>query len=106
MREITDGLSNTILAGDKHVPLDRLGQGGWDSSLYNGSYISALRSAGPAYPLAQSPQEYGFKFGSYHPGLCQFVFADGSVRAIPNAIDPAIFGLLADRGDGQVVPEF
>src|SRR5262249_22226167 len=32
----TDGLSNTLLVGEKHVPLGKEGVGWWDCSLYNG----------------------------------------------------------------------
>ena len=45
-------------------------------------------------------------FGSYHTGIVQFNFADGSVRALPVTIDPKILGLLASRNDGQPIPDF
>jgi hypothetical protein len=31
---------------------------------------------------------------------------DGSVHAISNGIDPVTLGRLADRADGQVIPDF
>ena len=43
---------------------------------------------------------------SRHPGICQFVFCDGSVRLLYNSIDPVVFGLLAQRNDGQPVPGY
>jgi prepilin-type processing-associated H-X9-DG protein len=46
---------------------------------------------------------YARKFGSYHPGVCQFVFCDGSVRAIRNNIDSATLRRLAVRNDGEVI---
>jgi len=46
--EITDGLSNTLLVGEKHVPLKYFREGPLDSSAYNGDYfLSHARSAGP-----------------------------------------------------------
>ena len=110
---ITDGLSNTLLAGEKHVPRGTFGQPWGDSSYYNGDYRhSTLRAAGPAFPLAQSPNDQeaegavGYGFGSHHPGICPFVFCDGSVRSLVNSIDPNVLGLLASRDDGQVIPNY
>ena len=83
------------------------GTGPLDCSIYNGDYwICSTRSAGPSFPLATSRFEAKWKFGSRHPGLCQFVFCDGSVRSLANGIDPAILGLLAQVDDGQVVPSY
>jgi prepilin-type N-terminal cleavage/methylation domain-containing protein len=102
--EIMDGTSNTLLIGEKHVPIDKFGVGWMDNSLYNGdSYVSSTRSAGPSYPLAQLPQQQTWAFGSYHLSLCQFGFADGSVRTVSSSIDPVTLGWLAQRNDGQVV---
>jgi Protein of unknown function (DUF1559) len=43
------------------------------------------------------------KFGSWHTGICQFVFCDGSVRVIRNSIDTANLRRLAVRDDGEVI---
>jgi prepilin-type processing-associated H-X9-DG protein len=104
--DIPDGTSNTLLVGEKHVPRNRLGQGFWDSSLYNGESYSSRRSAGPFYPLAQSPDDQGWLFGSDHPGICHFVFCDGHVQMLHNTIDPKVLGLLANRADGQAIPDY
>lgn len=34
----------------------------------------------------------------------QFVFGDGSVRAVSNSIDTVILGYLANRKDGHPIP--
>jgi hypothetical protein len=106
---ITDGLSNTLMVGEKHVALGRFGHGWLDSSLYNGNYpVASTRPAGPGFPLATSLTDetvlQSWVFGSYHPGICQFVFCDGSVRPLPVSIDPSVLGLLARRNDGEVIP--
>ena len=106
-KDITDGLSNTLLIGEKHVPLGKFGVGWWDNSTYNGDYYhSCTRTAGPDYPLAATITDPGWKFGSYHPGICQFAFCDGRVVPLPVLTDPTTLGLLAKRNDGQVIPDY
>jgi hypothetical protein len=102
---IRDGLSNTLLVGEKHVPYGKFGQGWFDNSLYNGdTYFSSTRAGGLEFPLARSVKEDRWCFGSYHPQLCQFAFGDGSVHVLSSSINPRTLGLLANRNDGQVVP--
>ena len=103
--EIVDGLSNTILVGEKHVPLKAIGLYPYDCSLWDGHTPSCnTRSGGPDFPLAYGLEDPNWRFGSNHPGLCQFAFCDGSVHIIHNSIDPVVLGLLCQRNDGQPVP--
>jgi hypothetical protein len=103
--QILDGLSNTLLVGEKHVPWGTFGQGWLDNSTYNGDYPQCFcRAGGPENPLAQSTTEMTWSFGSYHMGVVLFNFADGSVRPLPVSIDPNVLGLLAGRNDGQTIP--
>ena len=50
-----------------------------------------------SYPIAQSELEddpiadVAVRFGGPHAGVCQFVFADGSVKAIRNDLSPGSF---------------
>jgi len=107
---ITDGLSNTLFFGDKHVRLGQFGNGNseGDGSVYNGDILAfGSRAAGTRNPLAFGPTErFRTQFGSYHPGVCQFAFGDGSVRAIPVSISPSTLDALARRDDGRVIPNF
>ncbi|HTU93969.1 MAG TPA: DUF1559 domain-containing protein [Gemmataceae bacterium] len=105
--QITDGLSNTLFAGDKHVLLGYFGCGVLDCSLYNGDYwMCSSRSASPNYPIAQTPTDPVIGFGGYHTNICQFLLGDGSVRTIANSTDPNILALLANISDGQAIPDF
>lgn len=103
----SDGLSNTLLVGEKHIPQGSLGVGWWDCSSYNGDYYAcSTRAAGPNYPLANNPRDTGWKFGSLHTGVVQFCFGDGGVRSLATTIHPYTLGLLANRADGEVIPEY
>ncbi len=105
--EISDGLSNTLLVGEKHVPQDKDGQGWWDCSLYNGDYIQCSgRPASRYAPPTTYPQDTGWKFGGRHTQSVMFCFADGRVSRIPESIDPYVFELLGTRNDGRVIPEY
>jgi prepilin-type N-terminal cleavage/methylation domain-containing protein len=115
IRSIQDGLSYTFLAGERHVIPGKFGVGGdytnvgdphGDGSIYNGDpeNQNAGRIASPACPLALSPFDpYNRQFGSWHPGICQFVMCDGSVRAISVRIDLENYRRLGVRNDGQPV---
>jgi len=104
--EITDGMSNTMWIGEKHVQIGQFGKAGGDCSIYNGDKGCSYRGAGPSYPLARTPsQNLNANFGSYHPAVCQFVLADGSVRALKVSINTTILGYIADIDDGQPIPE-
>jgi prepilin-type N-terminal cleavage/methylation domain-containing protein/prepilin-type processing-associated H-X9-DG protein len=109
---ITDGTSNTFLVGEKHSVISKWGQSGpsyGEGSIYNGEFPrNFARIAGaPKFSLGQGPTDlsgpWHCRFGSYHPGVCQFVFADGHVAALANSTDMATLQALAVRNDGQAV---
>src|SRR5262245_22375550 len=102
-----DGLSNTILIGEKNVPDGHFGDYPWDCTIYDGHNAPCTtRAAGPGFPLATSIRDLGWRFGSHHPHIVLFVFGDGSVRPLPTSIDPYILGLLANRRDKTPIPDF
>ena len=89
--EFTDGLTNTFLIGEKHVPTSTWGNYPNDCGLYDGHHPAcSQRAAGPNFPLAVSDSDTSWKFGSAHPGICQFAFADGTVRPVSTAISPYV----------------
>lgn len=106
---ITDGTSNTFLIGEKHVPKGKFGDGAaGDNSIYNsGASGPYSRVAGPAHPIAQNIREpFNYQFGSYHPGVCNFVFCDGRVQAVSASTSGSILQMLTLRDDGEVIPPY
>jgi len=112
LRDIRDGTSHTMLVGEKHVPISKYGQSGpsWgDGAIYNGDFPrNFARLAGnPKFNLGDGPDDlngpWHCKFGSYHPDICQFVFADGHLVTLNNTTDMLVLNRLAVRNDGQHV---
>lgn len=101
MRSLSDGASHTILVGEKHVRPDRFGIAQEDGAIYNGDHPGNFsRPGGPGYPIARFPTDnFNNNFGSYHPGRCHFVLADGSVRGISPLISTDVLGRLTTRND-------
>ena len=106
-RDFTDGTTNTILLGEKHVQLDKLNDPAQDGMILSGSEAQTYhRRAGASWPLANSNMvAANTQFGSWHTGICQFVLGDGSVRGISVSIPGTILGYLGARDDGQVISE-
>jgi prepilin-type processing-associated H-X9-DG protein len=105
--EITDGLTNTLMVGEKHIPPGAYNTYPWDCGLFDGANpLCSTRAAGPSFPLAATDGDTGWKFGSAHAGAVQFVFCDGGVRPLLKSIDPVILGLLAQRDDGRPIPNY
>src|SRR5262249_44164424 len=108
MTDVSDGSSNTVMIGEKHIQLGTLNNPTTDGFIYSGSEQQTYyRVAGPSWPLAFDPAApVNFQFGSWHPGLCQFVFVDGHVQGVKNSTSGPVLALLANRFDGQPIPDF
>ena len=104
---VTDGLSNTIVTGEMHVPIGKLGLSPQDAFIFNGDNVfNMARLGGPTMPIVRDLKSEGnslVQWGSWHTGICQFAFADGSVRAISSSIDTDTLGRFCNRADGQPV---
>ncbi len=103
----TDGLSTTLLVGEKQVPITGFGKTSLDGSIFNSDYVEASgRPVGASSLPTNNPYAVLAVFGSLHPGLVQFCFADGHVQAIPISINPSTYQALGTRHGGEVIPDF
>jgi prepilin-type N-terminal cleavage/methylation domain-containing protein len=117
---ITDGTSNTLLFGDKHVRRGTAWGRREDRTVYSSQNANNYRRyAGPGrenpvknykldnFTWVDIIQALDNKcFGGMHPSATQFVLCDGSVRQISKNIDIRLLGRLADRDDGETIDDF
>lgn len=103
---ISDGSSNTFLAGEIHVPRDKFNTTPFNGPIFNGLELYGhSRVGGPGVPILTTDEEPAavLGFGSAHPGTCNFVRADGSTHSIRTGIDTIVLANLCNRSDGEVI---
>ena len=104
---ITDGLSQTILLGEKWAPPGRFGTGSDDSVYTAATHETSLRVAGlEGLAVEPSTSQRFYTFGSSHQNTVPFVFGDGRVASISTEIPGSILELLGNRHDGQSIPNY
>jgi hypothetical protein len=110
---ISDGLSNTIMVGERVTRTTPARGTFWGDSfnlysLSSASYTSA--SLLPDYDACVAslagadgwPCKYGW--GSFHDGQIEYVFGDGSVRGISTNVNLSVFQALCTVAGGEVIP--
>ena len=115
---VTDGTSNTIMAGEV-LPSAAADSNFW---FFNGAYAGTTVPLGwnaNTYPAAATnclnqwqnqtaPNGCRYSaaakgFVSFHPGGSNFLFGDGSVKFLKNSISLITYCALGSRGGGEVV---
>lgn len=119
---ITDGTSNTILVGEKHIRNGELNRSDSGSDKRDDQWLYEANSW-REYCLARNIRlnigkgpndrvnKFGtgpdkqFGFGSWHSGVAQFLKGDGSVHAVSWNVDEATRNRLGHCQDGQNVSD-
>ncbi|MFO0799454.1 MAG: DUF1559 domain-containing protein [Gemmataceae bacterium] len=110
---VTDGTSNTTMFGEKHVRPNSLRGKNEDRSVFGGNRNNTRRMMGVSNvngdqrallgPDVQTLAVANSSFGSAHTGVTNFVFADGSVKAVKNTATLETLTRLVTRNDGLVL---
>jgi prepilin-type N-terminal cleavage/methylation domain-containing protein/prepilin-type processing-associated H-X9-DG protein len=114
--DVSDGTSQTLMAGEKHQILARAT---WTGAVTNAAVpVTYLQAEGGLSPEGgdalvvshtgeldgpNSTPAHADQFWAMHPGGAQFVYADGSVRFLKEKRPLALFQALATRAGGEVV---
>jgi prepilin-type N-terminal cleavage/methylation domain-containing protein len=97
--EITDGLSNTLMVGERYA---KQGSSVW-AGVVEGANEAMARVVGSGDHAPNDPHHHFEDFASYHPGGVHFLQGDGSVQRISNQIDVGAYQALCTRGGGEAM---
>jgi prepilin-type N-terminal cleavage/methylation domain-containing protein len=113
--QVTDGLTNTLLIGEKNLDPTHYdtGQNINDNqgaySGFNWDNCRVIKTGAP--PSPDTPNTVGnnvnsawaSRFGSAHAGIWQVAYCDGAVSPLSYSLDLSVAIRLANRRDGKVV---
>jgi len=100
--DIQDGLSNTLLVGERS---SKHGDSTWVGMIH-GATDAMARVVGSCDHPPNDPHAHFEDFGSYHASGANFVLADGSVRMIGSDIDLSVYYGLATRAGGEPAAKY
>ena len=119
LRDITDGSSTTMMAGERSRNVaDATWVGAVPSARLCTNPKWVVRECGPASTMVlshtgsagtgtiyvpNSKSSMVDDYWSFHPGGCNFLFGDGSVRFVKESVNPLIFSYLSTRAGGEVI---
>lgn len=124
---ILDGLSNTILLGERTgggviydhgrinatatTTLGSLNGGGWGDLLSGDNWLAGSLHEGISLPPTGGPcainctNARGYGFHSFHEGGCHFLLADGSLQFVSSSVAPEVLGAAITRRGREDIHE-
>jgi prepilin-type N-terminal cleavage/methylation domain-containing protein len=101
---VTDGLSNTILVGEKAMDRRTFNTGSWfwNEPVFSGGSGGTDRWGTVIIPDGVDTP-FATNWGSSHIGSATFLFGDGSVRPLRFGLDSNIMGTLLTPDGGEVI---
>jgi hypothetical protein len=125
---LNDGTSNQIIVGEKHIPNNRLGQCGRNTTITGDQHFTDCSFLAPwirtrtsfargwyyGSPriIARGPNDYQgdsqappstYSFGSWHTGICHFLMGDGSIQSLSVTTPASTLECLIHVSDGKIV---
>lgn len=98
--DIRDGLSQTLLVGEKHLPIHMYLSGeslGDDQTMYLGDDADIRRwTSAPPVPDSDRTDDIEH-FGGPHSGVTNAVFCDGSVQAVSFSVESTVYAAMGNR---------
>ena len=103
--DITDGLSNTLIVGER---CSKLAPSTWVGVVTGGQHGVARVAGVASYPpnSEESATAYFHNFSSFHPAGTNFLAGDGSVKLIAETIEEETYHALTTRSGGDIVGEY
>jgi hypothetical protein len=111
--EITDGISNTLMLGERGITS---GVGKWGGAGVRGRCPAGLADVLlPGFVISKAdggvrPPEGSLldemRWWSWHVGGTQFCLSDGSVRFVSNSVERSVVMALASRSGGETTPDW
>jgi prepilin-type N-terminal cleavage/methylation domain-containing protein/prepilin-type processing-associated H-X9-DG protein len=104
--DVTDGLSSTLLLGEKYLASSSYGTGTLGADNEN-QYVGFDNDIGRTTYRSPMQDRWGADdsdaFGSAHPNAANFVLCDGSVITVNYQVNPAMFKSLGMRSGRPVI---